>query len=126
MGNGTKIGLVLVLVVVVVVIANILDRDIENAPTGSDQVARVDPSSSDTPADLYGDSNRGDSDGGESAWESQRRRSYSQQENPWQEDPNRSFPGDFPPLELGFRTPVRSDGSLSGELRTAISRDGNS
>ena len=41
MGNGTKIGLVLVLVLVVVVIANVLDRDIDRAPSGADQVARL-------------------------------------------------------------------------------------
>lgn len=42
MGNGTKIGLVLVLILVVVVFATLLDKDIENAPSGKEQ-ARLNP-----------------------------------------------------------------------------------
>lgn len=42
MGNGTKIGLVLVLILVVVVFATLLDKDIDNAPSGPEQ-ARLNP-----------------------------------------------------------------------------------
>ena len=41
MGNGTKVGLVVVLVLGVVVIATLLDRDVDQAPDGREQ-ARLD------------------------------------------------------------------------------------
>ena len=47
MGSGTKLGLFLVLILVVVFIASTLDRDIERAPTGRDQVMRTIPEGSD-------------------------------------------------------------------------------
>jgi len=42
MGNGTKIGLVLVLVLVVVVIANLLDNEVDKGKNGVDQAPKLD------------------------------------------------------------------------------------
>ena len=38
MGTGTKIGLVLVLVLAVVLIANLLDREVDRAPSAREQI----------------------------------------------------------------------------------------
>ncbi len=38
MGTGTKIGLVLILVLAVVLIANLLDREVDRAPSASEQI----------------------------------------------------------------------------------------